>query len=73
MGVIWVKNRRIESFDVSVVSSFLNPFDATVTQLVECNLPKVDVVGSYPICRSTFAVLKLDRADDRGFGPIGRQ
>ena len=73
MGAIGVKNRRIESFNVSVVSSFLNPFDATVTQLVECNLPKVDVVGSYPICRSTLAVLKLDRANDRGFGPIGRQ
>ena len=52
MWGIGVKNRRIESFDVSVVSFFLNPFDATVTQLVECNLPKVDVVGSYPICRS---------------------
>ena len=52
MGVIGVKNRRIESFDVSVVSFFLNPFDAIVTQLVECNLPKVDVVGSFPIYRS---------------------
>ena len=45
---------------------------AGVTQLVECNLAKVDVAGSNPVSRSKLRapVAQLDRAS--GYEPEGR-
>ena len=37
----------------------LDPFDASVTQLAECHLAKVDVEGSNPFARTIASWLRL--------------
>ena len=37
------------------------PFGAGITQLVECQLPKLKVAGSNPVARSTFRHLEAPR------------
>ena len=47
-----VRERIVESTSLLAKQSFL--IKAGVTQLVECNLAKVDVAGSNPVSRSKF-------------------